>query len=491
MVVRKYIVPFVVFMSILFIGITIRGNVKKSTAQCPKCNIVVIVLDALRADELPCYGYERNTAPNICRFGNRNVLFEQTYSQASWSLPSHMSFFSSEYPSVHQILAPDSTVLPPSIITLPEAARRAGYVTEFAGPTTHSEIPLARGIGRGFSTITDTHTPSKWIPAIDRMAQNSKKHIPTLLYLHTNDLLDGVWQDIASPPATFRFDPYYTKPANFSQSEILKHSRDAAIDFFADNEKLDSSYAKIVNSLQKISKPADMETYVRTLPPNIQALIERLAVQKLIDPTNPVHTTYMRNFYDERLYNTDAALEEVFARLDTPELSKNTIVVLLSDHGYEFGEHGFINMGSNVYPATTHIPFLLSAPGAAPERISSLTQKIDIYPTLLTLTGISIPGTVLGKTVTPLIGNKEKNTSPRYAISELDTDINTIAFRFGNWSYLSPDELYFRPDDPEELNNVASKFPYVLSQMKTLYANVKAQNYTLSDKVTPPPDPQN
>jgi arylsulfatase A-like enzyme len=91
-------------------------------------NIVVIVVDTLRADHLSCYGYGRRTSPMIDRIAESGVVFENAISAAPWTPPSHASIFTGAYPSRHGVDR-SRLVLAPDLVPLPEALRRHGYRT--------------------------------------------------------------------------------------------------------------------------------------------------------------------------------------------------------------------------------------------------------------------------------------------------------------------------------------------------------------------------
>ncbi len=124
---------------------------------CKGCNVILISIDTLRADRLGSYGYYRNLTPNIDSLAARGVLFENAYSQSSTTTPSHMSIFTSRYPSEHRVCnagpysEDDSQCIKPlgnEIITLTEVLRAQGYYTRAftGGGNVHSSF----GFGRGF-----------------------------------------------------------------------------------------------------------------------------------------------------------------------------------------------------------------------------------------------------------------------------------------------------------------------------------------------------
>src|SRR3989338_9062513 len=101
---------------------TRKSNIKKDV------NVVLIVIDALRADHLGCYGYERQTSPHIDSLAKEGVLFKNCYAAASWTAPSLASIFTSLYPGIHRTTLFDS-VLPDELTTIAEILQKEGYIT--------------------------------------------------------------------------------------------------------------------------------------------------------------------------------------------------------------------------------------------------------------------------------------------------------------------------------------------------------------------------
>src|SRR4029078_11710125 len=97
--IRITLIAFLI-LGIVLIAIFLRTSQK---LKCPNCNVILVSVDTLGSNHLPCYGYYRNTAPNLCKFANDNVLFFHSYSNASWTLPSHFSMFTALYPKHHGV----------------------------------------------------------------------------------------------------------------------------------------------------------------------------------------------------------------------------------------------------------------------------------------------------------------------------------------------------------------------------------------------------
>ncbi len=175
---------------VVYLGLTIFHIDLKSLfirPVCKDCNVILISLDTLGANHLPCYGYDRNTAPNLCKFASENILFRNAYSNAGWTLPSHFSIFTSLYPKHHNMETYSDT-LSNKIPTLTEILNKNGYQTIWVGSTNDPTLPLNKGLGRGFNKIISNAYRTnidQWTKGLNDFIENSNKGKKTFLFLHT------------------------------------------------------------------------------------------------------------------------------------------------------------------------------------------------------------------------------------------------------------------------------------------------------------------
>ena len=131
-----------------FAGSFILRQIKKQNPLCKDCNIVWISLDTLSAKHLPCYGYPRNTAPNLCKFAQENIRFANAYSNSFWTLPSSVSEFTGLYPETHKVITYND-VLNGNTPFLPQILQKNGYTTLFGVPLENPAIPVKNALNRG------------------------------------------------------------------------------------------------------------------------------------------------------------------------------------------------------------------------------------------------------------------------------------------------------------------------------------------------------
>lgn len=421
---RRHFYVYLIIFLCLFVPISIKSaqimtSNARNSSVCKRCNIVLIVADPLRADELSCYGYFVNTAPNLCKFAQSSIRFTNAYSQSSWTLPSIMSLFSSQYPSQHKVFAPDVDVLPVQVTTLPMALHSAGYKTVFIGPIgdTSHHVPLDKGLGRGFDSVFAYTNFSDASELVTKLMNESSQREPVFVFIHSFDLRNN---SSRSTPKIFPLDPTYT-------------------------------YGYV-------------DSYLKNIP--------------LETSDSAANITSLKRAYDERIRQLDEQLNTLLQTIQSNSYSKRTIVAFTSDHGDEFGEHGQSSHGINLYSTTTHIPFILSIPNIKPTVDTHLIQNIDIFPTFLSIVGLPSPTSAHGIPVFP--SGKNTNTA---LISQLEPEKHLVGIRNIAWSYYfdptsaitqNQGKLYDLKEDPSETKNVAKYHSDIINKLLSEYKHTLA-----------------
>ncbi len=334
---------------------------------------ILISIDTLRADHLGCYGYSRDTSPFIDSLAARGAVFENAYAQLPGTLPSHMSMFTGLYPAEHGVYPPNG-VLSEEIKTLPEILSAGGFRT--AGHTEGGYVDGSYGFARGFAEFNDEsyevecdveRTLARGMDFLERLGESER----FFLFLHTYAVHDP-YPDVRLPD-NFHF-PMKTYGKPFWPGGL----------------------------------PADA---VEPTGPHLAELNRRGAMprEEILD--------YYRAVYDAQIRYLDDLLRDFFARLESLGLSDDVTVVITSDHGEEFAEHGRL-LHEQVYREALHVPLIVLHPGLAEgRRVPELVESIDIAPTLMELAGVEPPAPVSGRSLLPLLTGSAPD-GPREAYAE-------------------------------------------------------------------------
>lgn len=366
------------------------------TGADAKPNIILIVVDALRADHLGCYGYHRDTSPTIDSLAVNGVLWEDFQAQSSWTLPTVTSIFTGLNVREHGAGRRNGIVygMSPELSTIPLLLNRAGYTC--AGIFNVYLLSEQFGFNRGFDSFS-----CNWLghgqaevsvnQAIDWI-QTTNTNQPFFLTLHLFDVHDPY-----DPPAPF--DTYYTP---FGAEGI--------------------TWWPFLES----GAPDHPEEYKE----------------------------HLMGLYDGEIAWTDSQINRLFQHLRTSGLSENTVVILTADHGEEFLEHNGFGHGKTMYQEVVRVPLIISGSDIdSGVRYSSLRAQIDILPTILELSGVERPAHLNGIS---LLENISVNRSvPSSNVNSTFAPV-VAAIRVGNrkiiWNTQTDEAVQFNlAEDPHEL----------------------------------------
>lgn len=359
------------FLLLIFLALGIFcAIIKVNTSKEKKLNIIWIVVDALRADHLNCYGYERHTSPFIDEFANKNILFKYAFSQESYTQASVASFFTSTYPRVHKVLylEPTIDILDPRFITIAEILKEANYNTAafVFNPTLEAKFNFGQGFGlyddnkEGFSTSLPEYeayeTAKKIFDKVKHYLKGIKNKHLVFLYLHYRD----VHTPYAPPPPYDKIFPVPKAPAVI-------------------NEKM-----------QTKNKNVEFEI----------------------------------SMYDGEIRYTDDYIKKTLRMLEEHHINRmNSIIIITADHGEEFHDYHPLDPGSGshgrtLYNEQIHVPLIMSIPGVCPEKetIDTYVGLIDIIPTICDILRIDWRkyGQFQGRSLLPVIKGIDKNSSVIY-----------------------------------------------------------------------------
>lgn len=454
---------------ILVLATFIFFKIKTSKFACDKCNVVLISIDTLSALHLPCYGYERNTAPNLCSFADKNIFFLNSYSQSPNTLRSHFSIFTSLYPYTHKMLKILGDSLSESYLTLAQLYKMNGYKTFYYGPLDDLQIPLNRGIERGFDFMNEKYSKNNeenWDSVYQKLIENTEQKKPSFFFLHTYAVHDAyltghkekhLFTDLpeySNIPLTWdEHNALSQQFISFCTNLVIKNN-----DSYFEQIKTINNYSNEQNiELKQITDPQEEISAFNSLTPKIKSYCFKIWNQNKVRRDDPNQIEYLKALYDEQIHRMDQGLGKFLDLIADPKLSKNTIVVITADHGEEFMEHGSLYHGANTYRTSVQVPLIIHVPGVKPKKITELVQGIDIYPTIINLTGIYPESPLEGIDLSGLIKGEKNAKTNNYIRSEWNAIVAVQSKNLRYYYYGSskiPIGLYDLTTDPQEQNNL-------------------------------------
>lgn len=364
-------------------------------------NLIVISLDTLRADRLSAYGYARATSPAIDAFAANSVLFEKAIAVSSWTLPAHASLFTGVYPSSHGAITSSSRISG-EIPMLAEILRERGYST--FGFTGGGYLAGRFGFKRGFEKYLITE-------------KNRKKGLPGLA--NSLETARQVIQSLAEDK------PYF----------VFVHTFDVHCPYTPSDR-----YAAMFNNAGAVEVTGECRSWKR----------------QQTQPISAPEAAALSDLYDGSIREVDDALAPFFSFLRDSGQLKKTVVVITSDHGEDFLQHGTVGHETGLFKELLHVPLIVAAPGLKAGRVRELAGQIDIMPTIIELLGLPLLPHFQGRS---LAGVVQEEQGERVRYSELARHQN-LRSRFGQTTHLIVDVekealLFFdHMADPDEQRNL-------------------------------------
>lgn len=387
-------------------------------------NVVVILVDTLRADHLGLYGYGRPTSPALDGFARDAIVFANATSQAGCTFPSVNSLLTARYPQLFLGQGEGRIGIPEAIPTLPEILRQQGYSTAAVSASrivrrTPSRFNRYGGFGRGFDLFDETCARQPAACVNDRaLGILPGLEEPFFLYLHYME-----------PHAPYKPPPEH--PRAFVSGSSGKR--------WVDRGDTEMIKRKIYGGR------AEIEISDRDL-------------------------AHLIALYDEEILYFDRQLDVLLGFLDRTGMIERTIVALLSDHGEEILDHGQVaHCRDLAYQTILWTPLVLKIPGVGGSVRSSLVQNLDLLPTLLDYLGIAYDLRGLdGISLRPVIDSDRPIHRYSFASQGRSRTVRDgrlkAIYHLGNGAL----ELFDLGSDPAELNDLASARPAVAAELLNL-----------------------
>lgn len=398
-----------------------------TTASRPRraAGVILVSIDCLRADHVGAYGYAKPTTPHIDALRRDSVLFSEAIAHAPSTLPSHASILTSVIPHHHGAFLSTMTGLSPELPTLAEALRGAGFATaSFNGG---GQIDATFGVGRGFE-VYETPAPLR-VGA------------------------DG------SAPAWPAGDVVHDRFATVVDAAAGWLGKRAGRPFFLFLHTYEAHHPYTPDAAARSLLP---ETYAGPLPADISIdLLERINARQV--RTTVEDRAHIVHAYDAEVRSVDQSFGRLVERLKASGVYDDTLLIVTSDHGEEFGEHGKMGWHSHtLYDELLRVPLVVKFPGSwqAGRTMGAQVRSIDIAPTILSVAGVGAPATFEGADLVRYVG--EGRQPPPYAVSAIDGGGTAVRSREWKWNQRA---LFRLTDDSGEQTDVKGRYPKVAEEL--------------------------
>lgn len=337
-------------------------------------SVILVSIDSLRADHCSAYGYRAAFAPDLPttpfldRMASEGLLCEQGIAATSWTLPSHVSLLTGLGCVEHGVRTRQER-MPSSVEPLAERFARAGYATAgfFSGPFLHPVWGFARGFQR-YEGVVD------YSMSFDSLASEEK----------------GSLREVHG--------------ASHTDALCSERVVDAAIDWLGEIEGEGEPFFLFLHLWDPHYDYAPPVELATAYDPDYDGTVDGsdfMAKDKVWEGRDLEH---LKALYDAEIRYTDDQLARLWSRVEAMGLADHAVLVITSDHGEEFYEHGHKGHQRTLYEESVRVPMVFWAPDEIPagSRISAQTGLVDIYPTLLDLCGVEQPSGLTGGSLRPL-----------------------------------------------------------------------------------------
>ncbi len=371
---------------------------QRASVEAP--NVIVALVDTLRADRLGCYGANPSPSPTLDGFAAEGIVVADAVAQSSWTLPSVASLLTGRHPRHHGVVGArfrrgdrddgdpvdrglaDPTFLADALPTLAETAQAAGITT--MAVSTNPLVSRDTNLAQGFETFITLEKEREHEPPgaseVNRVfldwVQNNVQY-RFLAYLHYMDV-HGPYK----PPPAYRPPP-----------------------------PPDAHEAVVAGEIDRVQRAL--------LSPGARGI-------------SAAELAHLRALYDGQIRHWDEEFGRLLAGLAAAGVRGSTIVIVTADHGEGFLEHGHLKHGVTLYDELLRVPLVIQGPGVRRGRLDVLGQGIDLFPTVAGLLGLGVPEGLLGQNLLATPTDRRAISETRWGFGpEGGTDL--VAMRSRAW----------------------------------------------------------
>jgi arylsulfatase A-like enzyme len=463
-------------------------------------NVLLIVLDTVRADHLSLYGYERSTSPTLERLAARAIRFDQARAAAPWTLASHSTMFTGHWP--HELAIKWLFPLRRDFPTLAEYLGARGYATAgFVGNTFYCAYDS--GLDRGFTHYEDY--------VLEKLSAFRTVHFINLTLKTLATIVPALGQSVPIGPSLplqglsiRQFSHGERKDAGVINREFLgwlSNRREQRRPFFAFLNYFDAHtpYVLPPGAVYRFgSVPRTEADFMFLLEGWLQ--VDKMRIRQQA-------RTLARDSYDNCLAYLDERLGELFDELERRGVLDQTVVIVTADHGEGFGEHDLFDHGESLYRTEIRVPLLIELPSRGRSQGAAVKDLVSLRDIPATVADLVSPGTeptFPGRSLTRLWRETPAalvtSSADDAVLSELSapnpSDPNQgrsparrgplISVAAGEYVYIrnqgdGSEELFNERDDPQELLNRAGvdAMRPVLQRLRDRLDQMKANSLTV------------
>ncbi len=431
------------------------GDTERATGGI---RVILITVDALRADHLPAYGYSRISTPAIDHLASQGVLFEHVKSHAPWALPSLCSLFTSLHPSTVGVTSAADR-LDDAMVTMAEYTAGAGYVTQ--AMVTNAWLMQPFNVQQGFDGYL--HFEERRLVAYE--------------------ISNMAWYEAATRLGLARAWPGLARPSAARVTE-------EAMTWLRDNrERRFFLWVHYMDPHEPYEPPAgfvprDKEPYLGAF----QATSGYLEQTKSRVLTG-ADVRQLQRLYDGEIQYVDHHLGCLLGAVDSLGLTDSTLVVLVSDHGEEFLEHGDLGHGQTVHEEHLRVPLIIRCPALLPAgvRVPATVRLIDVLPTVLQLLGIEPSRPMQGSNLMDVLAIP--GDGRRSCFAEANRSFHPQkALQEGPYKLivdplLGQLQVYDLARDSLEQTDLSERMPALVDELSEKLAVVEAENASIAARL--------
>jgi choline-sulfatase len=387
--------------------------------------IFVWMVDTLRADKLRVYNPKTIVeSPNYDAFAADATRFAWAHVPGTWSLPSHASILTGVYPTIHKATAHEAR-LAPQVPFVAELLKKAGYRTAMF--SSNGYVSGKWGFDRGWDINRN-------------FIRESLPNGADYLWKHAKTWIDANGKR-----------PQYAYLATIEPHVVYNPKKEFLVKYW--------------------KKP-----YKGPIKPQISGVqLGHIKSGKL--KINDNDKAYLEALHNAEITQSDHFFGQFIADLKASGLYDTSVIIVTSDHGDEFWEHGDVGHAQSVHQELVHVPLIIRAPGLYPQGkvVEADVESMDLFPTVLELAGLTPPPGTQGVSLLAL-AHDELSSGPRVALSQ-NLQL-TRGIKSGRFRFIHPGsaklELYDEIKDPLEQQNLADKRPIALRQMRNVFSLIVA-----------------